>query len=67
METPLDLTKDMAILDEAIADCGEPVTDRGKAQLVILKNRLSLMKGGTGFTRGFSFVNQHEIDEFLEI
>jgi hypothetical protein len=63
-ESPLDLRKDIKILEEAIEDCGSPLSESGKIKLAILQDRLRQMKQGTGFTRGFAHVHKCEIDYY---
>ena len=65
METPLDLSRDIKLLENVIADYREAKTERGKAILAILKDRLKRMNEGTGFTRGFTHVSPIEVNDYL--
>ena len=68
MESPLDLTGDIDILEQEIANLEELKPTRETrlfVKVLILKDRLVLMRQGTGFSRGFTHVSEREIDEFI--
>jgi hypothetical protein len=68
MESPLDLTDDIDILTQEIESLEELKPTREArlfVKILILKDRLTLMRRGTGFSGSFTHVGEREIDLFI--
>lgn len=67
--SPLNLTKEISIMDDAInslLEMGKPESYTSLwAQIEILKERRELMRDGVGFSSGYSHVSNKTIERYL--